>query len=264
MTKKPRQPPTIPSRVTSKPSNPYYLNHDPRSALAAYLSHPESLPSGVVLLHNADFVVLSDAYPKATVHALILPRDLAVTHLHPINALNSNPALLFSLREISEQIRTLLAKELQRTHAKYSATEQIRQKAFEALEDRAVAEPGFDPDSEESQSSLPPHRDWASCIKIGVHSRPSMSNLHIHVISEDMHSQSMKKKAHFNSFNSRFFVRLDEFPLAQNDPRIPDVGSMSSTLKGDMVCWRCGRNYKNKFKELKEHLEVEYEAWREI
>ncbi|KAK6344362.1 aprataxin-like protein [Orbilia brochopaga] len=267
MTKKPRPPaaPSIPPRgSSSRPSNPYYLNNDPRSALAAYLSNPESLPSGVILFHNADFVVISDAYPKASVHALVLPRDISVTHLHPINVLNSNPALLSSLREISEQTRTLLAKELQRTHAKYSATEQIRQKAFEALEDRAIAEPGFDPDSEESQAMLPPHRDWAACIKIGVHSRPSMSNLHVHVISEDMHSRCLKKKAHFNSFNSRFFVRLDEFPLDEDDPRIPDVGSMNSTLKGDMVCWRCKRNFGNKFKELKDHLELEYQAWRKI
>ncbi|KAJ6259609.1 Aprataxin [Drechslerella dactyloides] len=263
MTKKPK-PPADPIKPPSRSSNPYYLNNDPRSGLAAYLSRPESMPSGSILLQTADFIVIKDAFPKATVHALILPRDIALTWLHPVEVLNSNPSLLSSLHEIAEQTRTLLAKELLRTHGKYSATEQIREKAFEALEQRAIDEPGFDPDSEESQSTLPPHRDWAACIRIGVHSRPSMSNLHVHVISEDMHSERLKKKNHFNSFNSRFFVPLDEFPLAEDDPRIPDVGSMSSTLKGDMVCWRCKRNFGNKFKELKEHLEVEYQAWRQI
>lgn len=32
-------------------------------------------------------------------------------------------------------------------------------------------------------------------------------------------------------------------------------------LKGDMRCWRCGRNFGNKFKALKEHLEKEKEEW---
>ncbi|KAF3199007.1 aprataxin-like protein [Orbilia oligospora] len=264
MSKKPK--PNPPAPKTQRPSpNPYFLNSDPRAGLAVYLADPASVPSKSMLFYNDDFVVIKDAFPKATVHALILPRNISITHLQPLELLNSNPELLASIRKIALQTRDLLAKELCRIHLKTSALEQTRQKAFEELEERAISEPGFDPDSEESQALLPPGRNWASCIKIGVHARPSMSNLHIHVISEDMHSERVKKKNHYNSFNSGFFVNLDEFPLDKDDERIPGVGHVTNgMLKGDMVCWRCKKNFKNHFKELKDHLEVEYEAWKMI
>ncbi|KAF3920427.1 Aprataxin [Dactylellina cionopaga] len=264
MAKKSKPPPK--ESKPSRSSNPYFLSNDPRSGLAAYLRDPDSLPSGTVLFYNADFVVINDGFPKATVHALILPRDLNVTHLEPLEALNTNPALLSSLREIATQTRDILVKELQRIHRKTSALEQTREKAFEALEDRAISEPGFDPDSEEAMATLPPHRDWISSIRIGVHARPSMSNLHVHVISEDMHSPCLKQKKHYNSFNSKFFVNLDEFPLDEDDGRIPGVsqGFTNTFLKGDMVCWKCKVNFRNHFKELKEHLEIEYQTWKKV
>ncbi|KAK6510527.1 aprataxin-like protein [Arthrobotrys conoides] len=266
MSKKPKPNPPAPVSKVQRPSpNPYFLNSDPRAGLAVYLSDPASVPQSSMLFYNDDFVVIKDAFPKATVHALILPRDISITHLQPLELLNSNPELLTSIRKIAFQTRELLAKELRRIHLKTSALERSREEAFEKLEDRAISEPGFDPDSEESQALLPPGRDWESCIKIGVHARPSMSNLHIHVISEDMHSERVKKKNHFNSFNSGFFVNLDEFPLDKDDERIPGVGHVTNgMLKGDMVCWRCKRNFRNRFKELKDHLEVEYEAWKKI
>ncbi|EPS40829.1 hypothetical protein H072_5265 [Dactylellina haptotyla CBS 200.50] len=264
MAKKPKPPPE-PAKPP-KSSTSYFLNNDPRSGLAVYLKDPTSCPPGTILFYNDDFVVIKDAFPKATVHALILPRDIAITHLQPIEVLNSNPTLLASLREIANQTRDLLVKELQRIHRNSSKTEQIREKAFEALERRAISEPGFDPDSDEAMATLPPHRDWASTLKIGVHARPSMSNLHIHIISEDMHSPAMKRRVHFNSFNSKFFVNLDEFPLDKDDVRIPGVskGATNLFIKGDMVCWRCKRNFKNQFKQLKEHLEMEYDAWSTV
>ncbi|KAK6541981.1 aprataxin-like protein [Orbilia ellipsospora] len=270
MSKKPKPPPQPiqPSRPPNS-RNPYALNSDPRSNLSLYLLNPPtSCPPGTLLFHTPSFVIIKDAFPKATVHALILPRDLKITHEHPIHILNSNPDLLASIRAISIQTRDILAKQLAVIHRHTSQTEITRQKAFEKMEDRAVTDPSFDPDSDENMAALPPHRDWAKTIKIGVHSRPSMSNFHVHVISEDMHSNSLKKKAHYNSFNSDFFVPLDDFPFedVEGDVRIPGVkeGAMGGELKGDMRCWKCKRNFRNKFKELKEHLELEYDDWKRI
>ncbi|RVD83157.1 uncharacterized protein DFL_007556 [Arthrobotrys flagrans] len=265
MSKKPKPNPPPPAKAQRPVPNPYFLNSDPRAGLAVYLSDPASVPSKAMLFYNDDFVVINDVFPKSTVHALILPRDISITHLHPLEILNSNPEILASIRKIAVETCDLLAKELRRIHLKTSVLEKTRQKAFEELEERAISEPGFDPDSEESQALLPPGRDWASCIKIGVHARPSMTNFHIHVISEDMHSERVKNKKHYNSFNSGFFVNLDEFPLDKDDERIPGVGHVTNgMLKGDMVCWKCKRNFRNKFKELKDHLEIEYETWKRI
>lgn len=43
-------------------------------------------------------------------------------------------------------------------------------------------------------------------FKIGYHAEPSMVRLHLHVISDDMNSPSLKTKKHWNSFNTEFFL----------------------------------------------------------
>lgn len=43
-------------------------------------------------------------------------------------------------------------------------------------------------------------------FKIGYHAEASMFRLHLHVISDDMNSPSVKTKKHWNSFNTDFFL----------------------------------------------------------
>lgn len=43
-------------------------------------------------------------------------------------------------------------------------------------------------------------------FKIGYHAEPSMQQVHLHVISTDFNSPSLKTKKHWNSFNTDFFV----------------------------------------------------------
>lgn len=43
-------------------------------------------------------------------------------------------------------------------------------------------------------------------FKIGYHAEASMFRLHLHVISDDMNSPSLKTKKHWNSFNTDFFL----------------------------------------------------------
>lgn len=88
-----------------------------------------------------------------------------------------------------------------------------------------------------------------------------MATLHIHIISEDNYSPHLKTKKHYNSFNTEFFVRLDEFPLDEGHIALTSQGQ-AKLIKGDMTCWRCGKNIGNKFKQLKEHLDEEYKEWR--
>ena len=101
------------------------------------------------------------------------------------------------------------------------------------------------------QQSLPFALDdnW---IKVGVHAVPTMDNLHIHVISKDMVSDSMKNNKHYNSFNTPFFVELDRFPIHENDAE-----AYNSYIKGDIKCWACGHSFGRQFKRLKEHLNDE-------
>jgi aprataxin len=175
-----------------------------------------------VLSYNDDFVVIKDMYPKATVHLLILPRDPVKQNLHPVDAFKDSAFFAKVLTEAAKW-RGLAAKELARTLC---------------------------------SDTIPDH-DWEAEIKVGIHSFPSMHHLHVHVISRDMHSPCVRHKKHYNSFTTPFFVALDEFPLDQEDIE----HRARNWNKGDMICWRCGRNFENKFVALKAHLEREFEEW---
>ncbi|RMZ79874.1 hypothetical protein DV737_g3229, partial [Chaetothyriales sp. CBS 132003] len=110
-------------------------------------------------------------------------------------------------------------------------------------------------------AELPPGRDFASELRIGIHAHPSMNHLHIHIISPDMSRETMRHRKHYNSFNTDFFIPLADFPLRDDDPR-KQVAYQNDNLKKDFECWRCGRMFGNKFKELKEHLMGELEEWK--
>ncbi|CAG0891710.1 unnamed protein product [Darwinula stevensoni] len=43
-------------------------------------------------------------------------------------------------------------------------------------------------------------------FRLGYHAVPSMSQLHLHVISQDFNSPFLKTKKHWNSFTSKFFL----------------------------------------------------------
>jgi aprataxin len=70
----------------------------------------------------------------------------------------------------------------------------------------------------------------------------------------------MKHRKHYNSFATEFFIPIEDFPLAKDDPRRHP--SKAGYLDEDMKCWRCGRNFGNKFARLKEHLADEFDAWK--
>ena len=76
-----------------------------------------------------------------------------------------------------------------------------------------------------------------------------------------MSRETMKHRKHYNSFNTDFFIPLDDFPLADDDPR-KQVAYQNDNLKKEFKCWRCGKVFGNKFKELKEHLVTELKEWK--
>lgn len=216
----------------------------PRDALGAYIENPESFSSNVAVYHNQNFVAIRDRYPKSTLHLLLLPRDLSKTRLHPFDAFD-DPKFLDNVRTEVKKIRTLAAAELRRMYGKESAQEKRRDDALDA-----------DPPPDE----LPSGRDWEKEVMCGIHSGPSMNHLHIHVMSVDRHSERMKSKKHYNSFSTPFFVDIDDFPLPEDDSR--RHFKRQGYLQWDYVCWRCGRNFGNKFAELKGHLEEEFNEWK--
>ncbi|KAK1243582.1 hypothetical protein MKX08_001720 [Trichoderma sp. CBMAI-0020] len=263
-------------KSTPKPpgSRPHLFKN--RMALGAYIADPESYPASVVIYHNADFVVIHDKFPKATVHTLLLPRSARHSLLHPFEALKDEQ-FLAKVRIEVEKLKVLAAGELQRRLGMFSRADAAREAVLngeaEVLDDEeqrkgetaaatTTEDGGQDKDKDKDKGGeprLPSGRDWAAEIKCGVHAVPSMGHLHIHVLSRDMHSPAMKHRKHYNSFNTPFLVDVADFPLEGDDVR---NSREEGFMRRDLVCWRCGRNFGNRFKELKEHLEKEFEEWK--
>lgn len=261
MTPKPKSAPN-PSRSTATSEIAEDIPANRRNALGIYIDNPTSFPSSVVICHNPDFVTIRDRYPKSSIHLLVLPRNPAKTLLHPFEALDgSDPAFLSSVRAECARVKSLAASELRRLFGKFSAQDQAREAALSAdPPHRSKTKEDDGEDAADDDLNLPPGRDWSSSIMVGVHAVPSMSHLHIHVVSVDRRSDTLRHRKHYNSFSTPFFVPLEDLPLAEADVR--RWSGREGYLKRDFRCWRCGKMFGNGFKRLKEHLEVEFEAWK--
>lgn len=214
-----------------------------RDGLGVYTANPAAFPASRVIYYNERFVVINDMYPKATVHTLLLPRSAKHALQHPYVALE-DPDFLAEVKVEAARLKTLVAKELKRRFGQLSVTEQRRE--------AALANPV-------EGAEIPPGRDWEADVKVGIHACPSMNHLHVHVLSRDMHSPTVKHRKHYNSFNTPFLVDIADFPLVDDDLRLDPASQ--DYLRTSLRCWRCGKEFGKKFKELKEHLEEEFEAW---
>lgn len=247
--KKPKPAPTAAAPALKK------KGYDFRDGLGLYLEHPEQNPEGLVVEYDDDFVVIQDKYAKASMHLLLLPRNPDIFFQHPLVALSNNPDFLSEVRKRVDRLKRLVGSELRRQYGQYSSTDVPYQSALESL----MSEPS-PPPPDQRDKVLPPGRDWSAEVIAGVHTHPSMNHLHIHILSRESRSPWMKHKKHYLSFHTSFFVGLDEMPLdEEKDQKRFHPGDWPNW---DMVCWRCGENYRNKFAMLKKHLEVEFEQWK--
>ncbi|KAI0595647.1 HIT-like protein [Biscogniauxia sp. FL1348] len=249
MAPRPKKPSTEAEAPRAPAAGPTKSSYAMRDGLGAYIDDPTAHPAGRVIFHGADFVAINDKYPKAAVHALLLPRSPLHRRLHPFDAFE-DAAFLAAVQAETARLRRLVAKELQRRYGRFSAQDRRREAVLD----------GEGEEEEWRGSELPPGRDWEAELLVGVHAHPSMNDLHVHVLSPDMVSDCMRHKKHYLSFNTPFLIDVADFPLAQDDPR-RHPGRAGYTDR-DLQCWRCGKNFGNKFKQLKEHLAIEFEEWK--
>ncbi|KAG7295994.1 hypothetical protein JYU34_021088 [Plutella xylostella] len=93
-------------------------------------------------------------------------------------------------------------------------------------------------------------------LRAGFHAVPSMQRLHMHVISTDMISPSLKTKIHWNSFTTDFFIPVDDIikELKENGMLKPISKELHKSLMGTpLKCNQCSFEPKN-MPNLKEHL----------
>ncbi|MCO5610252.1 hypothetical protein L7F22_064488 [Adiantum nelumboides] len=98
--------------------------------------------------------------------------------------------------------------------------------------------------------------DQSLVFRLGYHSEPSMRQLHMHVISQDFDSPSLKNKKHWNSFTTTFF--LDSKAVIEEleaTGRVKPCGDENSLLKLDMRCHKCLYVQPN-IPRLKQHIQT--------
>lgn len=92
-------------------------------------------------------------------------------------------------------------------------------------------------------------------FRFGYHAVPSMSHLHMHVISQDFDSPCLKTKKHWNSFTTQYFVDSSEIIRQLEKKSKVETGGQEANdlLKQDLRCHVCRKNFSN-MPSLKAHI----------
>lgn len=97
-------------------------------------------------------------------------------------------------------------------------------------------------------------------FKYGFHMRPSMNRLHLHVITSDHNSNYIRKKKHYNSFNTPFFqtpeVVIQNLQM-YNKVVQPNHEAINSYLNAKLKCNQCDQPFDN-LAPLRKHLKNHY------
>lgn len=98
-------------------------------------------------------------------------------------------------------------------------------------------------------------KDSSLMFRHGYHASPSMSRVHMHVISQDFVSPHLKTKKHWNSFTSGFFIDAESVIKMLRDQGTValDKDAYEPMLKLPLKCHICGSKPPN-MPRLKEHL----------
>ncbi|XP_043107084.1 aprataxin isoform X2 [Puntigrus tetrazona] len=93
-------------------------------------------------------------------------------------------------------------------------------------------------------------------FRLGYHAVPSMSHVHLHVISQDFDSPCLKNKKHWNSFTTDYFVESrDVISMLEKDGKVTVKEGTSELLKLPLRCHSCGKEQPT-IPKLKEHLKT--------
>lgn len=202
-------------------------------ALEPYIKNPGGFESDEVIFYDDKVVIIRDKFAKSVCHLLVLIRDPQLTRQHPTTALN-----LKVQNDLDQYI---------------DRAQDYAYKDFTSRYKPLKLDPFFGSDDEFNDK----YSFIDSFIQVGVHSVPSMANLHIHVMTKDLNSDRLKNKKHYNSFTTDFFVNWDKLPLDQvPDPKATEEQYLKNH---DLICQYCGQNFSNKFAKLRQHLTQEFD-----
>uniref|UniRef100_A0A8C8RGE6 Aprataxin n=1 Tax=Pelusios castaneus TaxID=367368 RepID=A0A8C8RGE6_9SAUR len=91
-------------------------------------------------------------------------------------------------------------------------------------------------------------------FRLGYHAIPSMSHVHLHVISQDFDSPCLKSKKHWNSFTTDYFLNSqDVIEMVKAKGKVLIKNGTSELLKLPLRCHVC-KQHQSTIPQLKEHL----------
>uniref|UniRef100_A0A3F2YPH3 Aprataxin n=1 Tax=Takifugu rubripes TaxID=31033 RepID=A0A3F2YPH3_TAKRU len=91
-------------------------------------------------------------------------------------------------------------------------------------------------------------------FRSGYHAIPSMSHVHLHVISQDFDSPCLKNKKHWNSFTTDYFIESQAvIQMLETDGSISIKEGATELLKLPLRCHVCRKEFSN-IPALKQHL----------
>uniref|UniRef100_A0A0A9Y078 Aprataxin n=2 Tax=Lygus hesperus TaxID=30085 RepID=A0A0A9Y078_LYGHE len=94
-------------------------------------------------------------------------------------------------------------------------------------------------------------------FRLGYHVEPSMERLHLHVISDDMNSPSLKRIRHWNKFTTPLFMdsqRVIEDLEKRGKIQFPSEQEIELFLNAPLKCHKCSCILKD-MRSLKCHLQ---------
>ena len=95
-------------------------------------------------------------------------------------------------------------------------------------------------------------------FRCGFHAIPSMSQVHMHVISQDFVSPCLKTKRHWNSFNTKYFIEAEDVYQSLSKNGVVSTTSEEdgkSLLMMEVKCHKCQYKPKGMGTQFKQHLE---------
>lgn len=95
-------------------------------------------------------------------------------------------------------------------------------------------------------------------FRTGYHAIPSMSHVHLHVISQDFDSPCLKNKKHWNSFTTDYFIEShDVIQMLEMDGKVTVKEGTGELLKLPLRCHMCRKELPT-IPALKEHLKSHF------
>eukprot|EP00007_Cunea_sp_BSH-02190019_P008554 CAMPEP_0174246968 /NCGR_PEP_ID=MMETSP0417-20130205/42110_1 /TAXON_ID=242541 /ORGANISM="Mayorella sp, Strain BSH-02190019" /LENGTH=250 /DNA_ID=CAMNT_0015326821 /DNA_START=38 /DNA_END=787 /DNA_ORIENTATION=+ len=194
-------------------------------ALLTYLREPQRC-----FMHDERVVVVRDGYSKATHHYLVIPRERILNHSDLTSA--HVPLLRHMISVGTDLIDRLLAD---------ACSEGEESSSVASRSSPPLASTSPSPMESSHGEALNPVTTRAHPLtrtfRCGFHVFPSMLQLHMHVISSDFVAPALKRKQHWNSFNTAYFIEADRFvERLELEGRIMQDASLKQLLSAPLEC----------------------------